>query len=268
MIYQAAKNTRLSRAFIIRMTYVALCLIVPCAISSAYETEYFDWKGLQFYAAKNYTAAIEQFDKAIAQDPNYVDGWVHKADAQRALKDYNASLKNYSCALDIDRNKTTALSGMVEAYTALKDYANASVAAARLTEIGPKNKANLLREGNLLQMQGLYNESRAKYEGALALDTKYRDALYREGISYMALGDDARAIGLFDQVLQIDPNYKQAFNAKGLALEGQRNYAQALDAYDKSLEIDPNWTTGKANRVQALLALGRLNESMKGFVNT
>ncbi|OPY51021.1 MAG: lipoprotein NlpI [Methanosaeta sp. PtaU1.Bin060] len=268
MIFQAAKNTRVSRALIIRMTYVALCLIVPCAISSAYETEYFDWKGLQFYAVKNYTAAIEQFDKAIAQDPNYVDGWVHKADAQRALKDYNASLKNYSCALDIDRNKTTALSGIVVAYTAQKDYANASVAAARLTEIGPKNKANWLQEGNLLQMQGLYNESRAKYEGALAIDKKYKDALYREGISYMALGDDAQAIGLFDQALQIDPNYKQALNAKGLALEGERNYADALYAYDEALDIDPKWTTARANRAQALLALGRLNDSMREFVNT
>jgi len=251
-----------------RMLCVALFLLALSAACSAYETEYFDWKGLQLYASRNYTDAIAYFDQATNQDPQYVDGWVHKADAQRAMRDYNGSLLNYSRALDIDRNKTTALSGMVEAYTALKEYANASRAAARLTELGPKNKGNWLREGNLLQMQGLYNDSRTKYEGALALDAKYRDAVYGEGISFMALGDDARALELFDQVLEIDPNYKQAYNAEGLAFEGEKNYDKALEAYDKALEIDPKWTLTKANRVQALLALGRLNDSMRALVNT
>lgn len=255
-----------SRASSMRVVSAALCFLMLCAVCSAYETEYFDWKGLQLYASKNYTDAIEQFDKATAQDPLYVDGWVHKADAQRAMKDYNGSLLNYSRALEIYRNSTTSLTGMVEAYTALKDYPNASVAAARLTKLGPNNKANWLREGNLLQMQGLYNESTAKYERAVALDDKYKDALYREGISFMALGDDAKALVLFNKIIEIDSKYKQAYNAKGLALEAAKNYAQALESYDKALEIDPKWTLASANRIQALLALRKLNDSMRAFV--
>lgn len=263
-----SSNLKRLRTFIFstRMLYAALSVLALCSACAAYETEYFDWKGLQLYASKNYTDAIAYFDQATSQDPSYVDGWVHKADAQRALKDYNGSLLNYSRALDIDRNKTTALSGKVEAYTALKDYANAYSAAAKLTSLGPTNKANWLREGNLLQMQGLYNESVVKYEGAMALDDKYKDALYREGIGFMALGDDARALALFDKIIEIDPKYKQAYNAKGLALEAGGRYSEALEAYDEALEIDPKWTLASANRMQALLALKKLNDSMKAFV--
>jgi tetratricopeptide (TPR) repeat protein len=164
---------------------------------------------------------------------------VHKGYAQRALKDYNASLKSYGRALEIDRNKTQAWSGMTEAYTALKDYDKAYSAAAKLTELAPTNKVYWLKEGNLLQMQGLYNESIVKYEGALTLDAEYKEALYREGISLMALGEDARAVILFDRLLNIAPNYKQAYYAKGLALENDKKYSQAVEAFDKALEIDP-----------------------------
>ncbi len=216
MIHFARDSTRSSTFSIsARMPYIALCFLALCATCAAYETEYFDWKGLQLCTSKNYTDAIVYFDQAISQDPYYVDGWVHKADAQRALKDFNASLRNYSHALDIDRNKTTALFGMVEAYTALTDYANASLTAARLTELGPTNKVNWLREGNLLQMQGHYSESMAKYEKALELDGRYKDALYRAGISFLEEGDRENALNALDRINKLAPDHFLAKQLQG-----------------------------------------------------
>ena len=69
------------------------------------ETDYFDWKGLKSLAAKNYTESIAYFDQAIKMDPTYIDAWLHKGDAQRAMKDYNASLQSYEGALQAN-NKT------------------------------------------------------------------------------------------------------------------------------------------------------------------
>ena len=111
----------------------------------AEETEYFDWKGSKLYAAKNYTESLAYFDKAVTQEPGYIDAWVHKGDAQRALKDYNGSLASYNAALQIDGKKVSAWSGVTESFTALKDYANASNAAARATQLDNKSKANWLR---------------------------------------------------------------------------------------------------------------------------
>jgi tetratricopeptide (TPR) repeat protein len=82
---------------------IVACFFITSAICLAEETEYWDWKGLKNHASKNYTEALGFFDKAIRQDPNYVDAWVHKGDTLRAMKDYNASLQNYSVALTIDK---------------------------------------------------------------------------------------------------------------------------------------------------------------------
>lgn len=47
-----------------------------------------------------------------------------------------------------------------------KSYANASAAAARVTQLDNKS-SNWLTEGNLLQMQGMYSDAIAKYNPAL-----------------------------------------------------------------------------------------------------
>jgi len=164
-----------------RVLNVVFCLLMLCVICMAETAEYFDKEGLKLYASRNYTEATEYFGKAISQDPGYVDAWVHKGDAQRALKDFNTSLQSYGRALEIDGNKTKAWAGMIESYTALKDYTKAYSATAKLTKLDPGNKAYWLKEGNLLQMQGLYNESILKYEGALILDQGYVDGWVRKG---------------------------------------------------------------------------------------
>src|SRR5664279_4360776 len=158
---------------------VLVCIFLLSAICLAEETEYFDWKGSKLYASKNYTEALTYFDKAITQDPGYIDAWVHKGDTEKALKNYNGSIQSYNAALQIDGKKVAAWSGITEDYTAIKSYANASIAAAKASGFDNKTKTNWLREGNLLQLQGMYNESRAKYDGALAQDPQYKDALYK-----------------------------------------------------------------------------------------
>ena len=165
---------------------ILVCVFLLSAICMAEETEYFDWKGSKLYASKNYTGALPYFEKAISQEPGYIDAWVHKGDTQRALKEYNESLASYNRALQIDSKKAAAWSGITETYTAMKDYANATIAAAKTTELD-NSKGNWLREGNLLQTQEMYQEAVTKYEGALTVDPVYKDALYKKGVMLMTL---------------------------------------------------------------------------------
>jgi tetratricopeptide (TPR) repeat protein len=209
---------------------ISLCLLILCSQCLAEDTDYFDWKGLKSYAAKNYTDSIAYFDIAIRQDPTYIDAWLHKGDAQMAMKDYNAS-----------------------------------IAAAKTTELD-NNKANWLREGNLLQTQELYPEAITKFEGALTVDPAYKDALYKKGFMLMALNNLTDAEKQFDEALQIDPNFKQAYVAKGVILEADGKYLEAKQAYDKALEIDPAYAQALAYKMHVLLILKKQEEAMKIFV--
>jgi len=135
-----------------------------------------------------------------------------------------------------------------------------------VTEIEPNRKENWLKEGNLLQMHGDYESAAAKYDGALNLDPKYVDALYRKALSLMAQGDNSEAMSLLENVLAIDQRQKGTYNAMGLILEAEGKYALASAAYENATRIDPRWSQPKINNMHGLQLLGRMDEAMRIFV--
>ena len=78
---------------------VLLSIIMICTLCMAEEADYYDWKGLKSCSAKNYSGSIAYFDQSIEMDPTYIDAWVHKGDALKAMKDYNGSVDSYLSAL-------------------------------------------------------------------------------------------------------------------------------------------------------------------------
>ena len=152
-----------------------LCVFVLSAICAAEETEYLDWKANKLYSSKNYTEALTYFDQAISQDQNYLSSWVGKGNTQKALKDYNGSIQSYSRALELDPMNAVASSGIVDAYLAAKDYDNATNAISRAKEANPSNKGIWLKSGNLLMSNGDYEAAVAEFDGALAIDSQYKD---------------------------------------------------------------------------------------------
>ena len=73
----------------------------------------------------------------------------------------------------------------------------------------------------------------------MAIDPKYKFALYNKGWDLGVLGNYKEAITYFDKALAIDPKYENALNGKGLALDGLGNHTGAITYLDKALAIDP-----------------------------
>lgn len=133
----------------------------------------------------------------------------------------------------------------------------------RHLSLRPMQQNSNLEERELAQRR---QSSIVKYDGALALNPQYRDAMYRKGVSLMAVGNDSEAVYLLDQVVMQDPIFKNACNALGLALEADGRYQEGLEAYSRSLEIDPKWNQPLINKIHAFWALGKNDEAVKILV--
>jgi tetratricopeptide (TPR) repeat protein len=226
----------------------------------------YDSMGSKLYSAGNYSEAMDYFNKSIDQNSSYIDAWVHKGNAQKALRQYNASLLSYNRATASNSKNQAAWSGLSDSYSAGKDLINASGAAAVLTRLDPKNKGYWFKNGTLLQLRGDFDRARPDFDQAIALDPKYKDAIYRKAISEVAVNDTDQAIELLDQVIASDDKYKYAYNAKGQALEAQGKYELAIAAYDRALEIDPKWTLALMNKVHAMIESGNKKEAVDIFL--
>jgi tetratricopeptide (TPR) repeat protein len=245
---------------ILGMLGILFCLLLFCSLCVGDEADYFYWMGLKAHSSKNYSDALVYFDKAVGQNPRYLEAWIAKGNTLKAIKEYNASIDSYSKALQIDGNNSAALNGIIESYASLKEYGKASFSAIKLREQNPENKNYLLREGNLLQAQGKFADAVFLYDRALALDPEFKDALYGKGISQFALGEVTIALALFDLVLKLDPNHKNALIGKALALEALRDHNAALSVYSRVQEIDPKLSRIPNDKIHSQIALYKFQE--------
>jgi tetratricopeptide (TPR) repeat protein len=245
------------------------CLLLLAAINLALAEDAaitYDRLGLKLYSARNYTEALSYFNQSLDQNSSNVDVWVHKGDALKALNRLNESIDSYYQAIDLDGRKVAAWSGLTDIYATNKDYVNATIAAAKATQFDNRAKTNWFREGSLLQKQGMFREAIPKFDGALKLDAKYKDALYGKAMSLVAMNNIAEASKLLDQVLALDPRYKSAYNLRGQILESQGRYADALTSYNKALDLDPKYGNALNNKMHVLLILKRYGDAMNVFL--
>lgn len=243
-----------------------LCLMFLSSIVSAQDpATYFDSLGSKLLSKGNYSQALDLFNKSLDQKKESAAAWTHKGNALRSLRQYNASIESLNHALKIDESYAPALVGLSDTYLAQKNYMAAYVAATQLTSLNPKDKTCWLREGKLLQMMGMFDQSLPKLDQAIAMDPKYKEALYRKGLFFMGTGQYSVAIDQFNSILTLDPKYKQAYNARGLAYAAEGDHDRALSSYERALVLDPKFAQAKNNKMHSLLALKRQSEAIDIF---
>jgi tetratricopeptide (TPR) repeat protein len=66
------------------------------------------------------------------------------------------------------------------------------------------------------------------------------DDFYSAGLTHSRLGQDAIAMGYYDQSLEINPLHICALSNKGYTLNLQEKYEDAIAIFNKAIEIEPS----------------------------
>lgn len=85
---------------------------------------------------------------------------------------------------------------------------------------------------------GNFDLARTKFEAALAIDPKYKDAHYNLGLVLQNLQQYADAAKHFAKTLELDPSHAAALRLHAEALFRSNQYGPAVIAYDKALAAD------------------------------
>ncbi len=75
--------------------------------------------GVSSLNGDDYTAALAAFDRAVARDPTYAEGWNKRANAHYMLGDYRAAVDDLRHALVLEPRHFGALAGLGLVYLAL-----------------------------------------------------------------------------------------------------------------------------------------------------
>ena len=189
--------------------------------------------------------AREQFEEAIALDPNYADAFVGLAESVLLL------LNNHR-AISVEEAFDVAKASLDTALSLDPELSDAHASLGLLKRM----TWDQTRSGPGLE------EAAAHFTTALELNPNNASAYMWFATTRGVQQRIDEAIELFHESLRVDPLGKIPYaNLPGLyAFRGQND--ESLDLYMKAIEIHPDWPTAYQNLAFQLNALGRLDEAI------
>ena len=180
--------------------------------------------GVTFYNQKEYSKAIQAYQKVIELDPTYVEA-------------YNNLGIIYQMMGDVER--------------AFGTYQKA-------TEINPRYEKGYNNLGILLLLKGRYEEALEAFQKALAINPNNIESHINLGILFMKKGQSDEAIESYQKALAIDPLHRETHYNIALLYEQLENLELAISHYQQFIQL-----SSKSNSELVLRVRRHLNALMK-----
>ena len=159
--------------------------------------------GVTFYNQKEFSKAIQAYQKVIELDPTYVE----------------------------------AYNNMGIIYQMLGNADRAFGAYQKATEINPRYEKGYNNLGILLLLKGRYEEALEAFEKALAVNPNNIESHINLGILYKKKGQWEKAIESYQRALAIDPLYKETHYNIALLYEQLENLELAISHYQQFIQL-------------------------------
>ena len=204
-----------------------------------------------------YERAIEDFDKALALEPDNVQVLIRRGDALSQLGDTARGLVDVDRAIALSPNYSQGYfyRGLIhgrrnDLRAALADY-DAAV------ERGPPNSNTLTSRAAIYSIIGRFALAIQDLDAALAIDKNNSHALFNRGYARFALGEHQKAIADYTSAIDLDPTLGVAYNNRCLTLAviGQ-DLVKALADCDEGLKLAPVNLDVRVTRGLIYLKLG------------
>lgn len=203
----------------------------------------------RLYALHGDPAALElargNCERALALDPDLVDGHLALSEVLKETGDEQGALKQIGKALKIDPSNPTAMLRQGQTYSRWNQWADAERAFNRVVDQRPNDWVAYNELGAALNAQGKYQEAIQKFKTASLAAPGSSMAFSNLSGAYLQVGDFVQATEAAEKSLTLNPNDDLAADNASLALRYQGKFAQALPFAEKAIQINPaqdtNW---------------------------
>ena len=184
-------------------------------------------EGRRLSTVGDFTAAIEEINKAVAIHPNVSDAYVHRAIIYKEMGNYFKAIDSYSKALKISPDLSSVR----------YDFAQA------------------------LRRMKMYGPAIEEYQRAIELDPVKTEAYNNLGITYMEMGNSEKAIECFKKVIEMNDRYIKAYNNLGAALAESGQPDEAIAVLERAVELNPRYANSYKNLAMVYIQMKRPREA-------
>lgn len=106
-------------------------------------------KGLKETKNKNFELAVDYFEKAVKEDPEFAFAWDNLGISYRQLNNFDKAIESYTKSLELDPNGLMPLQNIAIVYQYKKDYPKAIDAYEKLAKVDSNNPEVFYGIGNV-----------------------------------------------------------------------------------------------------------------------
>ncbi|BAY79681.1 TPR domain protein (plasmid) [Nostoc linckia NIES-25] len=223
------------------------------------------WRGETYRSMKQYTQALQDFDRAIELDPK--DAWAMalRGVTYCSMERYPEAIQDFDRAIELDPKDVWAIAERGITYRIMKEYTKALQDFNRAIELDPKSAWAIAHRGETYRIMKQDTQALQDFDRAIELDPKSAWAIAHRGVTYRLMKQDTQALQDFDRAIELDPKYAWAIARRGVTYRLMEQYTQALQDFDRAIELDPKYTWAIGHRGEAYLMLKLYNEAFADF---
>ncbi|MEG4075083.1 tetratricopeptide repeat protein [Microcoleus sp. Pol14C2] len=205
--------------------------------------------------------AIDFYEQAIAQNRDFVEAHLNKANLLLDVREYQRAIASYEQVIKIQPNSALAYNNLGWIKQQLGEIDAAILAYQTALRLDPNLHETAHNLGHLFKDKNQLNEAIAYYLHALKINPNLIYSLMGLGTVLQQQGKLAEALNCYQQAVKLDPNNPEAHNNVGAFFHEQGNAKAAISHYRQALNLKPNFVEAINNLGHALVDLGDFQEA-------
>ena len=216
-------------------------------------------KGLALINNKRYEAGLENLERAIEANSEFMPTYLYKSGTLFKLNQLQPALVAVDKAIALElaaidkaieadnansyRERGGILSNLYSQKSGILSGLgideDAVTAITRAIELTPRS-AFYANRGNFYVKQDELDKALDDYNRAIEINPNSASGYVGRGVVYRERDELDKALDNYDRAIEIAPNHANAFNNRGNVYHKQGELELALDDYDRAIEIAPN----------------------------
>ncbi|MEO8392479.1 MAG: tetratricopeptide repeat protein [Chloroflexota bacterium] len=169
------------------------------------------------FAKKQYDAALQYYDQALALDVDYAVAYEGRGQVYITQGDFQRGIDEFNHAVELNDHGQYLYEGRGLAYAGLGQNDQALADFNRAIEIDPQYGTLYTLRGGIYSLQGRYDLAITDFTQAITLDSTDYNTYYLRGISYFNSGRANEALADFNHALELAPNEANLYAWRGFA---------------------------------------------------
>lgn len=209
----------------------------PEAPSVAYDSDYYNTKGQEFYQKKDFNTAAEYFYKSIALNHKNFQAYNNLAMAYWAKNNLNCAIKYFKKAYSINNNYTQPLANLSNLYKQLGDKDKQFCYLCKAIKHNPNDYLAYYWLGDYYKTAGDYPKAIENYKEVEKINPKFSQSYLNLAICFFETEEFNYCLMALSQYNELCPNSDFSYYLMARTNLALCRYDDAKDNIEKAIQL-------------------------------